>query len=291
MAIMQQRPPHSTLEPETDSLIEQDVRVHALKAALKYQMMSQQEVSPHDTPHRSTIYQDVQQLNPVYWLNSTTSTNDAARTIDSPAALVLSNHQQAGRGQAGRIWHSPEGNLYLSLLWTLGQPVSGRLALEVALSLLNMPLLSQCPDLQVKWPNDLYFKGAKWGGILIEPCSEQRVVIGVGLNLKPMQALVTDQCVSDLSTMTGHTLDQVELAIQVTLALLQACQHFEQGSPYLPDRFARFDALLNQQVIIHQPALADIEGAARGIQTDGALLLDTASGQKIIYSGQVRPVI
>lgn len=230
-------------------------------------------------------------LDPIVWLPSTSSTNDVAKAINSHAltsALVISNQQQAGRGQAGRTWQSPKGNLYLSLRWTLQHPVSGRLALEVALALVNMPILAHHAGLQIKWPNDLYFNGAKWGGILIEPLHDNQVVIGVGLNLQPMQAQVSDQQVIDLEAITGQQLDITELAIQTTLALIHACQQFDHGSLELPTRFAAFDALLQQQVRVHIPAQADLQGTIMGIQPDGALILSTAAGQKIIYSGQVR---
>ncbi len=43
-------------------------------------------------------------------------------------------------------------------------PLDGRLALEVALNILQIPQL-QALSLQVKWPNDLYSAHGKWGGI------------------------------------------------------------------------------------------------------------------------------
>lgn len=232
-------------------------------------------------------------LDPIVWLPSTSSTNDVAKGINSHAltsALVISNQQQSGRGQAGRTWQSPKGNLYLSLRWTLQHPVSGRLALEVALALVNMPILAHHAGLQIKWPNDLYFNGAKWGGILIEPLHDNQVVIGVGLNLQPMQAQVSDQQVTDLQAITGQALDVTELAVQTTLALIHACQQFDHGSLELPTRFAAFDALLQQQVVVHSPAQTDVQGTIIGIQPDGALLLNTLNGTKVIYSGQVRAV-
>ncbi|RYY79322.1 MAG: biotin--[acetyl-CoA-carboxylase] ligase [Moraxellaceae bacterium] len=249
---------------------EQDPRVNALCYGLKLHGVSS--------------------LERIMWLSTTTSTNDMAKQGDTGAALVISNQQQAGRGQAGRSWQSPKGNLYLSLRWTLQHPVSGRLALEVALALVNMPILAHHAGLQIKWPNDLYFKDAKWGGILIEPLHDNQVVIGVGLNLQPMQVQVSDQQVTDLTAIIGQALDVTELAVQTTQALIQACQQFDHGSLELPVRFAGFDALMDRAVVIHSAAQPDIQGKMLGIQPDGALIVSTAEGTKIIYSGQVRAV-
>ncbi len=258
--------------PSSSSLVQmqQDERVHLLRASLKYRGLTT--------------------LDHVYWLNTISSTNDAIKQLDAPCALILSNEQTAGRGQAGRQWYSPEGNLYLSLLWTLQHPLSGRLALEAALSLVTMPLFQQHAGLTVKWPNDLYFNQAKWGGILIEPLSDHRVVIGVGLNLTPMPDRVESQAVTDLGTILNEPVDTLELAIQTTFALIHACKTFEQGSFELPVRFASFDALFQQAVVVSNPAQPDIQGTVMGIQPDGALQLDSPEGVKIIYSGQVRPL-
>ena len=248
---------------------EQDLRLNDLQATLKDRGLTM--------------------LDHVEWLNSTHSTNDVIKQLDKNCALMLSNQQTAGRGQSGRTWYSPEGNLYLSLLWTLQQPLSGRLALEVALSLVNMPLLSHYPQLKVKWPNDLYFNHAKWGGILIEPLSDNRVVIGVGLNLNAMPDMVENQLATDLNSITGKSINILELATQTTVALIDACHIFDQSSLNLAQRFAQSDALFEQAVTVSNPAQPTIDGIAMGIQADGALVLNTETGQKIIYSGQVRP--
>lgn len=226
----------------------------------------------------------------VAWFNHIGSTNDAIKQLNAPA-LIISNQQTAGRGQAGRAWYSPMGNLYLSLLWTLQHPLSGRLALEVALSLVNMPLLGHHVGLGVKWPNDLYFNQAKWGGILIEPLHGNQVVIGVGLNLNPMPQRIDNQAVTDLSTIMGEKIDPVVLATQTTAALINACHTFEHGSLELATRFASFDVFLEQDVTVSYPAQADLVGTVIGIQADGALRISCADGIKIIYSGQVRPLL
>lgn len=243
---------------------------------------------------KSAINQHGRTIDTVLWVDSIASTNDQAKTYlqSSQQALVISNQQTAGRGQAGRTWQSPQGNLYLSLLTSLQHPVSGRLALEVAIAILNSPILSNIDGLSIKWPNDLYFNQAKWGGILIEPVAHQQVIIGVGLNLQPMQDQVKDQQVTDLVSIRGEHIDQLTLAHQTTLALLHACEQFDHGSLQLPTRFAAVDNLLEHTVVVHQAGQADIQGVAMGICPDGALVIQqnnqSNNQQKIIYSGQVR---
>ena len=116
---------------------------------------------------------------------TTTSTNDDVRELaqkNISSILICSETQTQGRGQHQRVWISPKGNIYLSTLINSQTPLDGRLALEVALNILQMPKL-QGLNLQVKWPNDLYSQQGKWGGILVEPLSTHQAIVGVGINL------------------------------------------------------------------------------------------------------------
>jgi len=230
------------------------------------------------------------------WAQITDSTNDDCKLWASRGAvhaLAISNQQRAGRGQSNRIWQSPTGNLYLSLLSPLTVPLDGRLALEVALALVSIPSLSHL-NLSVKWPNDLYAEGAKWGGILIEPVSSQNIqhgaIIGVGINLQPMQALVDDRKVTDLSALLGHAPDRFDLTVAVIKALHQAIDVFQQYSPKLQARYLQYDALANKTIQIIQAEQPLKHAQAYGIAEDGSLQIQTTDGMERLYSGQVSVV-
>lgn len=243
----------------------------------------------HTTLHKTTI----PAFDMIDWQETTESTNQDCKLWaerGAVRALSISNHQTAGRGQSNRVWQSPKGNLYLSFLTDLSKPLDGRLALEVALSLVNMPIL-QALDLSVKWPNDLYAQGAKWGGILIEPIHSHNImhgaIIGVGINLQPMQDLVSDRQVTDLTTLLGNTLNPVQLAAAVIQAIQHAIETFLQGSEKLPERFLQSDALANKAIQITIPEQPLIHARAVGIAEDGSLFISTAHGIEQLYSGQI----
>lgn len=100
--------------------------------------------------------------------------------------LLTADQQSAGRGQHGRDWQSPMGNLYLSLYcptplytqalnsqalhnWTSNSTspqLSGMLSLCIGYALTTMPFIqnlnallvaNHCPKVGVKWANDLGF--------------------------------------------------------------------------------------------------------------------------------------
>jgi BirA family biotin operon repressor/biotin-[acetyl-CoA-carboxylase] ligase len=95
---------------------------------------------------------------------------------------VLALRQWAGRGQSGRQWVSPIGNIYgacrfpgLSQSWSEMLPLVTGYALVKAFSKLGVNML-------LKWPNDLVMGNTKVGGILMEN-KGNAIVAGIGLNL------------------------------------------------------------------------------------------------------------
>ena len=130
--------------------------------------------------------------------------------------LLTAETQSAGRGQHGRSWQSPRGNVYLSLYYPVHMPISGLLSLIIAVELAKMPVIQTLNEqllrqgltpIGVKWANDLGFYQPssnvaqdeselaaqtlpfhKLAGILIEPVTQAGklvgVVMGVGLNVQ-----------------------------------------------------------------------------------------------------------
>src|SRR5699024_10200456 len=80
--------------------------------------------------------------------------------------LLTAETQSAGRGQHGRSWQSPRGNVYLSLYHPVHLPISGLLSLIIGVELAKMPVIQMLIEqlraqglatIGVKWANDLGF--------------------------------------------------------------------------------------------------------------------------------------
>ena len=115
----------------------------------------------------------------------------AASEIPSSAdfVLVTADAQTAGRGTRGRPWHSPVGNLYLTLAVPrrlLPPARLGLFPLEAGVALWDAVAERLAPGaraaLRLKWPNDLLWEGRKAAGMLIE-ASGEHVFTGIGLNI------------------------------------------------------------------------------------------------------------
>src|SRR4029079_3921721 len=126
-------------------------------------------------------------------LETTDSTNaEAMRRANAgePGPLwVWSARQSAGRGRAGREWHSQAGNLFASLLIGVACPLrtAGQLALLAGVAAYDTidKLLGgeEHPELLLKWPNDVLLDGGKVAGMLLESTSKSaadRSVVIVG---------------------------------------------------------------------------------------------------------------
>ena len=219
---------------------------------------------------------------------TTTSTNDDMREIAQKGistGLVCSAQQTQGRGQHQRQWVSPEGNVYLSTLIQSKTALDGRLALEVALNILQIPSL-QGLNLQVKWPNDLYSPQGKWGGILVEPLCVNQAIVGVGINLHTPALSTSDHAITSLYALGLTEIERFGFMAELYMAILQAAQWFEHGSCNLAKRFNHHAIWLNQQVEFEH-AHGKIQGQFQGISNDGAACIQTDQAQQF-YQGRLR---
>jgi BirA family biotin operon repressor/biotin-[acetyl-CoA-carboxylase] ligase len=114
--------------------------------------------------------------------DSLPSTNNHAAT-QPDGTIVLAREQTAGRGQFGRMWHSPPGGVWMSVVFTppghLRRPVILTAWAAVSVAETVQSLVNR--QATIKWPNDILVGGKKLCGVLIE--QGQRTVAGIGLNV------------------------------------------------------------------------------------------------------------
>lgn len=244
-----------------------------------------------ETRHLRQLLTQANQLPEVLLLKqTTTSTNDDVREIALSGVktiLVCSETQTQGRGQHQREWVSPIGNIYLSTLLDTRTALDGRLALEIALNILQMPSLKSLTGLQIKWPNDLFSIQGKWGGILVEPISPHQAIVGVGINLLPIPEQDVSQKATSVVQLGVQYPNRIQIVNELYLAIQQAGKWFDHGCYNLAARFNHYAAFIDQQVHFEQVS-GSIEGVFKGISNDGALNLLTAQGIEKVYQGRLR---
>lgn len=219
---------------------------------------------------------------------------DRLGTLQSGDACVA-EYQQAGRGRRGRKWFSPFGaNLYLSMYWRLEQGPAAAIGLSLVIGIVMAEVLRDlgASQVRVKWPNDLYLQDRKLAGILVELTGKTgdaaQIVIGAGINLamRQVESDVINQGWINLQE-AGIAIDRNTLAARLINELRAALELFEQEglTPYL-SRWEKLDNFINRPVklIIGDK---EIVGISRGIDTQGALLLEQDGAIKAWMGGEI----
>ena len=126
----------------------------------------------------------------------TESTNDLLHKLVKekkvPSGAVLyTDYQSRGKGQRGSTWLGNKGeniamSIYLNEL-QLSHNQSFKLNQIVSLSVVEALSNELDKSVLIKWPNDIYYKNKKLGGILIELSSQGSIVfdaiLGIGINI------------------------------------------------------------------------------------------------------------
>ncbi len=211
--------------------------------------------------------------------------------------LLVAEQQTAGRGRLGRDWHSAVGaSLTFSLALPLAPADWSGLSLAVGVSVAQ----SLHPDVQLKWPNDLWFNDRKLGGILIETAGtgDQRVaVVGIGLNITHRDATGLSTAPAWLQEMLPGV-DAGAALLRIAAPLVRALQAFTLAgfAPFQP-QFAQRDGLRDRAITLSNgmgPAngAASTVGMARGVDASGGLRVQTPEGMQTVTSAEVsvRPV-
>jgi BirA family biotin operon repressor/biotin-[acetyl-CoA-carboxylase] ligase len=230
--------------------------------------------------------------------STNTRLRDQALQGAPTGTVCLAEMQTAGRGRHGRNWISPfAGNLYLSLLWRspLGAAALGGLSLAAGVGVLRTLQDAGVSGAGLKWPNDLQVDQAKLAGVLVDVIGESNgqcaVIVGVGLNVRmpPTAGTSIDQPWTDLHRLLADALpSRNRLAASLIGHLFNVLETFEQqGMPAFRAEWARHDVLAGHRVEL-KLAQGAVAGVARGIDADGALLIEVRPGAvRRFSSGEV----
>ncbi|GAB3414645.1 biotin--[acetyl-CoA-carboxylase] ligase [Niabella aquatica] len=198
---------------------------------------------------------------PLIELLSVDSTNNYALSLLKPPKLterqkiaghgtaVFAHEQYAGKGQRGKIWQSKKGeNIHLSVVLDarkIGLQQQFILIAIVALAVREFFDQYAQSDISIKWPNDIYFRDRKAGGILIENIISGNewkwAVAGIGLNINQTGFApdITKKAVS-LKQITGKHMDCFELAQTLRNAVLLAYDNYNANAAGVLAEYNRF---------------------------------------------------
>lgn len=128
----------------------------------------------------------------IYSFNEISSTNTYAKKLCKKevinGAVVISETQNSGHGRFNRVWISPKGGIWNSIILSPNlEPIHAHKITLIAVVSMYLTLKKFNINTQIKWPNDLYLNNKKICGILSTMnCDMDKInylIIGLGLNV------------------------------------------------------------------------------------------------------------
>lgn len=216
----------------------------------------------------------------------------------SSGSVIVCDRQTAGRGSRGRRWSaSPESSLTFSLLWNFDAGFERISGLSLAVGLAVVRALAACGanGVTLKWPNDILFRDAKLGGILVELSSDPdvaRAVIGIGLNLRLPDLLDSPggfmMTPASLDAIVSPLPDRHVLLARLLQELARGLAAFaDSGFAAIREQWQACHAWQGRRVKVLREGVVEKEGICHGADLDGALLVQTAEGIERCLWGDV----
>ena len=234
--------------------------------------------------------------------DSLASTNtEAARQAMGGVAeglCIIAKEQTAGRGRFERVWASPkDAGLYVSIVLrpTLDQRYWPLITLAAALSV-RAALDKACAiKTDIKWPNDIMYAEQKLCGILAETVDTgygRAVIVGIGINLTsqafPQELKAT---ATSVEAAAGRRPDPEALLSALVDSFANHYQEL-QGPDGIAQTIAEWSAnssyAQGRQVRVIEAGRTFV-GTTRGLESDGALRVETVAGAiSILHAGEVQ---
>lgn len=220
------------------------------------------------------------------------STNVFARSViksgGTSGTVIWALEQTAGKGRRGRTWDADQTSLTFSLIWKCPtKRAPQNLTLAVGLGLVQS--LGVCaPDLKIKWPNDLWIREKKLGGILTEAVAagdDLWIILGIGINVNgsPPRGDLSPRI--SLQEANGYpwprlaVLDLALLGVERGFALVKSGEN-------LGALFHQYGNFLGRPItVFHGDSV--FEAVAKEVLPDGRLLIEDARGERALLPDEI----
>ena len=221
----------------------------------------------------------------------TDSTNRVALDLgyanEPEGSVVLAEEQTAGRGRAGRSWHSERANgIYVTLLLRPRiSPVQAPLLTIMAGLSAHAAMRAQTglqPD--VKWPNDLMLNGKKLGGILTEMHAEitlvRFVIVGIGINVNQEKfPPELSGVATSLRAETGKSQSRLELLARLLREFETDYNRFLRDGPSsIIERFTQVSSYARGKRVRVSNGSESYVGLTAGLRPEGLLQVQQDDG-------------
>ncbi len=197
-------------------------------------------------------------------------------------------NQTKGKGQRGKTWQSGAGeNIIISIV------IAPSFLLPVQSFLLNAAIALGTYDFfkkyagnetRIKWPNDIYWRDRKAGGILIENSIRAEswlfAVAGIGLNINQVIFPEHLQKATSLRHIAGKDFDTIEMAKELCVCLEQRYEALKAGNEkQILYNYREAMYKLNEYVTFKKDGLL-LKALVKGVTANGLLMVETDSNKQ-----------
>jgi BirA family transcriptional regulator, biotin operon repressor / biotin---[acetyl-CoA-carboxylase] ligase len=237
----------------------------------------------------------------VYHFFKTDSTNRIGMELGNggeiEGAVVLAEEQTAGRGRAGRSWHSERAaGIYVTLLLRPKiSPVQAPLLTMMAGLSAQSAIQTQTGlQLDLKWPNDLILNGKKLGGILTEMYADTTlvrfVIVGIGINVN-QEKFPNDLSgiATSLRVETGKNQSRLELLARLLREFETDYNCFlHEGAKSVTARFVKASSYAVGKKVRVTNGSESFAGVTAGLAPEGLLQVEREDGKVVtVIAGDV----
>jgi BirA family biotin operon repressor/biotin-[acetyl-CoA-carboxylase] ligase len=222
---------------------------------------------------------------------------DLGQAGEPEGTVVLAEEQTAGRGRAGRAWHSERATgIYATLLLRPRlAPVQAPLLTMMAGLSAHTAIQAQTGlEVELKWPNDLLIRGKKVGGILTEMHAEpgqiRFVIVGIGLNVNQERLPAELSAIAtSLRVETGKPQSRLELVVRLLREFENDYNRFLTiGAESVTSRFSVISSYAQGKRVRVTNGKESFVGMTAGIGPEGLLLVKRDGGQVVtVIAGDV----
>jgi BirA family transcriptional regulator, biotin operon repressor / biotin---[acetyl-CoA-carboxylase] ligase len=229
-------------------------------------------------------------------LQSVDSTNsylsDAMRLQTLPeGAAVKSVSQKSGRGQAGARWSSDEGkNLLVSFVFYpsfLAPKQIYDLNKTYALGVYDLIRNFFGEEAKIKWPNDIYYREKKLGGLLVENSLTSTAVtssiVGIGLNINQKEFPQNIPNPTSLALIKPGIYDVDEVFYSLCSSIEQRYLQLKQNGVAEIEKEYGCALYRRDEWSWYEDKKGKFPGAIKGVDNHGRLLIEDEDGDIRVY--------
>ena len=201
--------------------------------------------------------------------------------------LIHAETQSEGRGRRGRSWLSGEGSLTFSVV--LARGIVAEHAAHYSF-IAGLGVRRALPGTALKWPNDIWYRERKVGGVLASLETQPlAVVIGIGLNLSYDPASLDNSLTHRAGALAWHG-DRAQLLAEICAGLEHELAVYATDGVRATLGRAREALALRGEKVQVRTQDGMVEGTVIDLADNFSLTLATAHGTTQVALGDVWPV-